>query len=119
LRLERHKRARGIVTLVDQPTFTVGKLEEYSYWLGRLRRFLEKRGAAPDAIAQVDARYNYRANRVTLYNLIDPADPLSVVETISHEYLHALLYHTGEEWAARQIDLVARSPRSGERIGGI
>jgi hypothetical protein len=104
---------------VEHPTVTVGTVAEYTYWLARLRRFLNEGGAGPDAIEQVDARYNYRSNQITLYNLIDPSDPWSVGETISHEFLHALLYQWGEDRAARQIDLVARSPKSGQRIGGI
>lgn len=104
---------------VDAPTIAVGNPAEYAYWVARLSKFLEERGAGPDLIDQVDARYNYRQNRITLYRLRVPAEPLSVAETISHEFLHALLNGMGEWTAARQLDLVARPARGDRRVGGI
>jgi hypothetical protein len=104
---------------VEPPTIGVGTPQEYAQWLSRLRQFLRSLGADADAIEQVDARFNYKENRITLYRLSDPAEERSVAETLSHEYLHALLYQQGEPFAARALDLVSRPVRSGKRVGGI
>jgi hypothetical protein len=86
-----------------------------SWW----RRLFVERGARADDVEQVDARFNYEGNRITLYRLTDPSDERSVAETLSHEYLHALLYQMGEHRAARELDLVSKPVRGGLRIGGI
>jgi hypothetical protein len=104
---------------MEPPRISVGSKAEYAYWLARLRGSLAEDGGRADNIEQVDARYNYRDHRITLYHLSDPTDPLSVAETLSHEYLHALLDGLGEPWAARELDLVARPVRGGTRLGGI
>jgi hypothetical protein len=105
--------------LIAQPVISVGTPQEYADWLSRLRAAYTARGAPPDAIEQIDARYNYRSNRITLYRLPDPADPLSITQTLSHEFLHAFLYWTGERTAARRIDVVAQRVGSSERVGGL
>jgi hypothetical protein len=105
--------------MVDPPTISIGTPDEYAFWVARYRSFLAELGVREDEIQQIDARYNYRNNRITIYRLPDPADELSVTETISHETLHALLYQTGEGRAARRIDLVAKPPGNSERSGGV
>ncbi|MCI4364529.1 MAG: hypothetical protein L3K10_00470 [Thermoplasmata archaeon] len=104
---------------MEHPRIVVGTPREYAYWIARLRRFLAERGASADDLEQLDARINYKGNRITLYRLSNPAEDGSVAETISHEVLHALFYQMGEYRAAREIDLVAKPARSTERIGGI
>ena len=104
---------------VDSPSITVGTPKEYVCWAARLRGFFAELGANPDNFKPVDARYNYRANRITIYRLANPADELSIVDTISHEFLHGLLYQLGEQGAARLIDLVGRPAGNPSRIGGI
>ncbi|MCI4343005.1 MAG: hypothetical protein L3J92_02675 [Thermoplasmata archaeon] len=104
---------------MDHPAISVGTPKEYAYWLNHLGKVWAQLGLPSDNLQQIDARYNYEVNRVTLYHLRDPSDDLSVAETISHEYLHALLDQEGEGPAARQLDLVAKAARSSERIGGI
>ena len=98
---------------------SIGTPQEYSDWVSRLRAVYEARGAPANAIEQIDARYHYRSNRITLYRLPDPTDPVSIAQTLSHEFLHALLYWTGERTAARMIDFVARRVGSSQRVGGI
>jgi hypothetical protein len=104
---------------VDPPSISVGNPKEYAFWVSRLRRFLEHRGIQPDELEQVDARYNFRANRIVLYRLADPSSELSVAETIDHEILHALLDQLGERRAARAIDLISRPVGHSMRVGGI
>jgi hypothetical protein len=104
---------------VESPTITVGSPKEYAIWETRLRQFLAELGADANNFKQVDARYNYKSNRITLYRLSDPSDELSVAETISHEFLHAVLFQMGEHSAARLIDLVGKPARNSGRIGGI
>jgi hypothetical protein len=87
--------------------------------MGRLRKYWTQAGASPEDLEQIDARYNYDENRITLYRLLDPTDELSVAETLAHEYLHALLNQWGEFRAARQLDLVSTPARNPERTGGI
>jgi hypothetical protein len=106
-------------SVIHAPRISVGTPKEYAYWIARLREFWATAGASADDVEQVDARYNYASNRITLYRLRDPANELSVAETISHEFLHAWLNQSGEPWAARQLDLVAKPARSADRIGGI
>jgi iron uptake system EfeUOB component EfeO/EfeM len=84
-----------------------------------LLQLLSGGGATPDLLEQIDARYNYLENRISLYRLAEPYDEYSVAETLSHEYLHALLDQLGERRAARTLDLVSRPVRGGARIGGI
>lgn len=105
--------------LVNPPTITVGSSKEYALWAGRLRKFFSELGANPDDFKQVDARYNYKGNRITLYRLANPSDELSVADTLSHEFLHGLLYQLGEEWAARMIDLVGKPAGNPARAGGV
>jgi len=88
-------------------------------WVARLQEFLIELGAGADDFKQVDARYNYKDNRISLYRLADPSNELSSVDTISHEFLHGLLYQMGEHGAARRIDLVGKPPGNRARIGGI
>jgi hypothetical protein len=104
---------------LEAPTIRVGPPHEYALWLDRLRVFLTNIGANADDIEQVDARYNYEENRITLYRLSHASEELSVAETLSHEYLHALLYQMGEQGAARSLDLISKPVRSGKRIGGV
>jgi hypothetical protein len=104
---------------VELPAVAIGSPKEYAYWLDRLRKYWARAGASAGDLEQIDARYNYAENRITLYRLRDPSDELSVAETLSHEYLHAILNQWGETWAARQLDLIARPARSSERVGGI
>lgn len=106
-------------TAVAHPTVSIGTPAEYAYWEARLRRYLVSMGASADALERVDARYNYRENRITLYRLADPSNSGSVADTLSHELLHALLYQMGEEYAARAIDLVGKPVGNPARIGGI
>lgn len=104
---------------VAQPAISVGTPREYGEWLARLREAIASDGAAPDAIERIDARYNYRENRITIYGFPDPADELSISQTLSHEYLHALLSYLGEHLAARLIDLIAKPVGNSDRVGGI
>jgi hypothetical protein len=104
---------------VDHPTISVGTPSEYAFWLARLRKFWVSAGQPADDLEQIDARYNYETNRISLYRLRDPRDDLSVAETISHELLHALLEQTGETYAARLLDIAAKPARSPDRVGGI
>jgi hypothetical protein len=104
---------------VEHPTISVGTQEEYAYWESRLRKFLADLGADPGDLERVDARYNYKDNRITLYRLANPSEDRSVADTISHEFLHALLYQMGEDRAARAIDLVGKPVGNPARIGGI
>jgi len=103
----------------DQPSITVGTPQEIAFWAARLRKFLMELGADAGDFKQVDARYNYKGNRITLYRLANPSDELSVADTISHEFLHGLLYQIGEHTAARLIDMVGRPAGNPSRIGGI
>jgi hypothetical protein len=104
---------------VEHPSISVGTPKEYAYWEARLRSFLVDEGLNPDSLEQVDARYRYKDNRITLYRLANPADERSVADTLSHEFLHALLYQLGEQWAARGIDLVGKPVGNPARVGGI
>jgi hypothetical protein len=104
---------------MEHPSVTVGTSEEYTYWKSRLATFLRDRGGESDELEQVNARLNYRDNRITLYRLADPGDERSVADTISHEILHALLYQMEELRAARLIDLVGKPVGNPARIGGI
>jgi hypothetical protein len=104
---------------VEPPTISVGTAQEYAHWVSELRKFLAGIGADARAFERVDARYNYKENRIVLYRLADPADETSVAETISHETLHALLYQMGERFSARTIDLIGKPVRSPARTGGI
>lgn len=104
---------------MDHPTVAIGTPEEYAYWKSRLSSILAERGGEVDQLEQVDARLNYRDNRLTLYRLSDPAEERSVADTISHEILHALLYQMGELRAARMIDIVGKPVGNPARIGGI
>jgi|HubBroStandDraft_1064217.scaffolds.fasta_scaffold585120_2 hypothetical protein len=101
------------------PTMAVGTPQEYALWVARLRKFLTNLGGSADNLEQVDARFNYRENRITLYLLSDPTNEWSVAETLSHEYLHSILFQMGEPYAARALDLVSKPVRGGERRGGI
>lgn len=100
-------------------TITVGTRAEYARWIARWRRFLTARGLSADTVSQIDARYNFRENRITLYRLAEPRDERSVSDTLAHESLHALLLQLDEPWAARAIDLVAKPPGNPGRIGGL
>lgn len=104
---------------MEHPSISVGTPDEYRYWMSRLRDFVSERGGEADALERVDARLNYKGNRLTLYRLSDPTDERSVGDTISHEILHALLYQMGELWAARMIDLVGKPVGNPARTGGI
>jgi hypothetical protein len=104
---------------VDAPRVSVGSPKEYAYWKSRLAEFVTERGGEAGDLEQVDARMNYRENRVILYQLPDPRNELSIAETLSHETLHALLYQMGELWAARLIDFVGKPVGNPRRVGGI
>ena len=104
---------------MDHPTVSVGTAAEYAYWVKRLRKVLRSRGVLPDELEQVDARYNFEANRIVLYRLAHRTSELSVSETISHEVLHALLEQLGERRAARALDLVSRPVGDPVRVGGV
>jgi hypothetical protein len=106
-------------TLSDPPSITVGTPREYALWESRLRKFLVSMGRDANSLERVDARYNYRENRITIYRLADPERELSVLETLSHESLHAILYQLGEHVAARAIDRIGRPAGNPERVGGI
>jgi hypothetical protein len=112
-------RGFGAGAAVDDPIITIGTPREYALWFSRLRNFFAAVGANSENLEQVDARYNYRENRITLYHLSHPSDERSVAETLSHEYLHALLFQPGEQDAARRLDLVSKPVRSGDRVGGL
>jgi len=88
-------------------------------WESRLRKFLTAMGRDADSLERVAARYNYRDNRITLYHLPDPGNEQSVVDTLSHEWLHAILFQLGERFAARAIDLVGKPVGNPARTGGI
>jgi hypothetical protein len=109
----------GVRSLIEPPGVSVGSPKEYATWMARLGRLWTSAGLPVTDLERIDARYNYGTNRITLYALRDPTDEWSVAETISHEFLHALLYQMGEEGAARQLDFVARAARSPDRRGGI
>jgi hypothetical protein len=111
--------AGGTVGGMEHPGVAVGTPEEYAYWKARLSTFLRDRGGEADELEQIDARLNYRENRMTLYRLYDPKEERSVADTISHEILHALLYQMEELRAARAIDRVGRPAGHPERVGGI
>ena len=104
---------------MEHPRVTVGTPEEYAYWSARWSTFLQERGGEATDLEQVDARLNYRDNRMTLYRLADPRNELSVADTLSHEVLHALLYQMDELRAARMIDLVGKPVGNPARVGGI
>jgi hypothetical protein len=104
---------------MEHPSIAIGTPREYAYWVARLRTFLTGFGASEDALEQVDARYNYKENRITLYRLPDPADERTVSDTLSHEFLHAMLHQMGEPYAARAIDLVGKPVGNPARVGGI
>jgi len=104
---------------MEQPAISVGTPKEYAFWESRLRQFLTERGFAPDHLERVDARYNFKENRITLYRLANPSEERSVADTIAHEFLHALLYQLDERWAAHAIDLVGKPVGNPARIGGI
>jgi hypothetical protein len=104
---------------VEPPSISVGTAREYAYWESRLRKFLTEFRGRESVLERVDARYNYRENRITLYRLATPTDDLSVAETISHEMIHALLFQMGEQFAARAIDLVGKPVGNVSRTGGI
>jgi hypothetical protein len=104
---------------MEHPRVSVGTPEEYAYWKSRLAEAIRERTGKVDELEQVDARMNYRANRITLYRLPRPDDELSIAETLSHELLHALLYQLGEVWAARLIDFVGKPVGNAARVGGI
>jgi hypothetical protein len=105
--------------VVEHPTVVVGTASEYAYWESRLREYLAAGGRDPANLERVDARLNYKENRITLYRLADSTVELSVADTLAHEFLHALLYQMGEEWAARMIDLVGKPVGNPARVGGI
>ncbi|MGA8302278.1 MAG: hypothetical protein WA691_06265 [Thermoplasmata archaeon] len=104
---------------MEPPSISVGTALEYAYWESRLRKFLRELGGRTNNFEQVDARYNYKENRITLYRLANSTDELSVAETISHELIHALLFQMGEHFAARAIDLVGKPVGNVARTGGI
>jgi len=104
---------------MEPPIVSVGSRAEYAYWEARLRRLYEQWGARGREFERVDARYNYRTNRITLYQLADPHEERSVADTLSHEILHAVLFQEGERDAARAIDLVGRPVGDPTRRGGI
>jgi hypothetical protein len=104
---------------VEPPSIRVGSPQEYARWESELRKFLVRMGRDPSNLERVDARYHYQTNQITLYHLADPSNELSVADTISHELLHAMLFQTGEGWAARAIDLVGAPVGNPRRAGGI
>jgi hypothetical protein len=104
---------------MEPPELSIGTPEEYEFWRSRRATFLGDRGGEADELGQPNSRLDYKGNRITIYRLADPSDERSVVETISHEILHALLYQTDELRAARAIDIVARPPGHPDRVGGI
>ena len=104
---------------MEPPTVTIASPEEYTYWNSRLSRFRSDRGGEADERDMVNARLNYRDNRITLYRLADPSDEVSVVGTLSHETLHSLLYQMEELRAARLLDVVGKAVGNPERVGGI
>ncbi len=104
---------------MEHPTIAIARPEEAAYWATRLGEFLRTRGGEADALERIDTRLDYRANRVTLYGLPDPANELSVADAISHEILHALLYQLEELGAARRMDLVSTPAGDARRAGGL
>jgi hypothetical protein len=100
------------------PTISVGSPTEYARGESRAREYLREYQIDPDQLLRVDARIDYRGNRITLFRLQDPRDPLSVGDTISHEVLHALLDQAGEWLAARTLDLVCKPVGDPDRRGG-
>jgi hypothetical protein len=104
---------------MEHPTVVVGSPQEYAFWKSRLTEFLVDRGGEADDLERVDARLNYKGNRMTIYQLADPDRELSVADTISHEILHALLYQMGELRAAQLIDFVGKPVGNPDRVGGL
>ncbi len=104
---------------MEPPTISVGTPAEYAHWESEVRRFLTEMGTDANVLERVDARYNYKDNRITLYRLANPSHEGSVTDTISHEVLHALLFQMGEHFAARAIDLVGKRVGNAARTGGI
>jgi hypothetical protein len=97
----------------------VGSPKEYARWVARAREYLRELRQDPDQLDYVDARFGYRANRITLLHLQDPGRELSVADTLSHEVLHSLLDQIGESFAARTIDVVCKPVGHPQRRGGI
>ena len=104
---------------MEPPAVGIGTREEYELLNDRARSLLRAEGISPDQLERVDARFNYRSNRITLFHLQDSCDATSVADTISHELLHALLDQAGERHAARLIDLVCRPVGDPDRRGGL
>ncbi|MGA7924305.1 MAG: hypothetical protein WCA77_10060 [Thermoplasmata archaeon] len=101
------------------PSIQIGSRAEYLAWESRARSFLRELGRDPSSLERVDATFNYRANRVLIFNLPDPAQELSIGETISHEILHAVLEQMGERWAARSLDQIVKPVGRPDRVGGL
>jgi len=98
---------------------SVGSPEEYRRSTALARQYLRENKVDPSQLERVDAVLNYSRNQITLFNLADPANELSVAETLSHESIHSLLDQVGEIWAARTLDRVTKHVRDPARRGGI
>jgi hypothetical protein len=97
----------------------VGTTADYRKYEDRARRYLQELGRDPASLDRVAATINYRENRVLLFGLPDPSEELSVVDTLAHELLHAILDQLGEGWAARRLDEVVRPVGRADRVGGV
>ncbi len=113
------KNGAGLAGPMEHPRVSVGTPAEHAYWSARLSAFLRDRGGEADELEQVNARLDYKDNRITLYRLADPSEERSVADTISHEVLHAVLYQMDELRAARTLDLAERRLGDPERTGGL
>jgi hypothetical protein len=103
----------------QHPRVEVGSPREYEFWNERARAYLREAGRSPRSLERTDATINYAQNRVILFNLPDPQDELSIGETLAHEVLHSFLEQTGERYAARTLDAVAKGVGDSRRTGGL
>ena len=101
------------------PSVSIGSVKEYEVGESRAREYLREYQIDPGQLVRVDARFDYVGNRITLFHLQDPKVELSVVDTLSHEVLHALLDQAGEWIAARTLDLICKAVGDPDRRGGL
>ena len=113
------KNGTGLARSMEHPRVSVGTPEEHAYWSARRTTFLRDRGGEANELEEVNARLDYKGNRITLFRLADPSEERSVADTISHEVLHALLYQMDELRAARTLDVAERRLGDPERNGGL
>jgi hypothetical protein len=112
-------RRRGRAAGAVAPEVGAGSPTDYRRYEARARELLEVAGRPPDDLERVDAAFNYSKNRITLFNLQEPGRELSVADTLSHEWLHAVLDRLGEWRAARLLDAVVRPVGDADRRGGL